>query len=75
MYTELEKIVEWLNLNKLSLNPDETNYIFFRSTNKQITDKMLYVNNIPLTQSETTKFLGVIIHQLNGIYLKETIYM
>ena len=31
MNSELEKIVEWFNINKLSLNPDKTNYILFRS--------------------------------------------
>jgi len=31
MNTELDKIVDWFNINKLSLNPDKTDYIFFRS--------------------------------------------
>src|SRR6218665_2431776 len=31
MHSELEKIVEWFNINKLSLNPDKTNYTLFRS--------------------------------------------
>src|SRR6218665_1367829 len=31
MNSKLEKNVEWLNINKLSLNPDKTNYILFRS--------------------------------------------
>jgi len=31
MNSELEKNVEWFNINKLSLNPDKTNYILFRS--------------------------------------------
>src|SRR6218665_3990901 len=36
MNSELEKIVEWFNINKLSLNPEKSNYIFlFRSPKKQ----------------------------------------
>ena len=31
MNFELCKIVEWFNINKLSLNSDKTNYILFRS--------------------------------------------
>src|SRR6218665_180172 len=31
MNTELVKIVDWFNSNKLSLNPYKTNYILFRS--------------------------------------------
>jgi len=34
MNTELEKIVDWFNINKLSLNPDKTNYILIRSPRK-----------------------------------------
>jgi len=35
MNSELEKIVEWFNINKLSLNPDKTNYVLFRSPKKE----------------------------------------
>lgn len=28
---ELRKIVEWFNINKLSLNPNNSNYILFRT--------------------------------------------
>src|SRR6218665_2274397 len=31
MNSELFKIVEWFNINKLSLNSDKTNYILFRT--------------------------------------------
>src|SRR6218665_946291 len=63
MNTELEKIVDWFNINKLSLNPDKTNYILFRSPRKKINDINLYLNKIPITQSHTSTFLGVIIDQ------------
>jgi len=35
MNTELEKIVDWFNINKLSLNSDKTNYMLFRSPRKK----------------------------------------
>src|SRR6218665_1512586 len=63
MNTELEKIVDWFNINKLFLNPDKTNYILFRSPRKKINDINLYLNKIPITRSHTSKFLGVIIDQ------------
>src|SRR6218665_1221630 len=63
MNTELEKIVDWFNINKLSLNHDKTNYILFRSPREKINDINLYLNKIPITRSHTSKFLGVIIDQ------------
>src|SRR6218665_1748296 len=50
--SELEQIIQWLSINKLSLNPDKTNYILFRSS-KKTNDITLYVNiyNIPIPQS------------------------
>jgi len=63
MNTELEKIVDWFNINKLSLNPDKTNYILFQSPRKKTNDINLYLNEIPITRSHTSKFLGVIIDQ------------
>ena len=39
--TELDKNVDWFNINKLFLNPDKTNYILFRSTRTKINDKSL----------------------------------
>src|SRR6218665_2527213 len=63
MNSELCKIVEWFNINKLSLNSDKTNYILFRTPRKKIIVKNLYVNDTPLIQTRATKFLGVIIDQ------------
>jgi hypothetical protein len=33
---EANKVAEWLNVNKLSLNIKKTKYIIFRSTNKKL---------------------------------------
>src|SRR6218665_2031723 len=63
MNSELCKIVQWFNINKLSLNSDKTNYILFRTPRTKIIVKNLYVNDTPLIQTQATKFLGVIIDQ------------
>src|SRR6218665_1382590 len=62
MNAELIKISEWFNTNKLSLNSDKTNYIVFCSTHKRMTsNNALYINNTPLVQAHSYKFLGVLI--------------
>ena len=60
--TELEKIVKWLNANKLSLNIDKNHYMLFRNKGKVIKETcQVYMNWQEISEVETTKFLGVII--------------
>ena len=60
--TELEKIVKWLNANKLSLNIDKTHYMLFRNKGKVVKETCkVYMNRQEISEVETTKFLGVII--------------
>ena len=42
MNTELSKIADWFNTNKLSLNSTKTNYILFRSARKIAIGKSIY---------------------------------
>ena len=72
---ELQKIVEWLKCNKLSLNFDKTHYIFFRSIRKcPVKIKHLKIDNEILMHVKDTKFLGVIIDEhLNWASHIETI--
>ena len=35
MQTEINKVAEWLNVNKLSINTNKTKFILFRSSNKK----------------------------------------
>ena len=43
--TELEKIVKWLNANKLSLNIDKTHYMLFRNNGKVVKETCkVYMN-------------------------------
>ena len=59
---ELSKLYLWLNVNRLSLNIDKTNFIIFHPFNKpskkQVTIK---INKKALNEKECIKYLGVII--------------
>ena len=60
--TELQKIVIWLNANKLSLNVKKTNFIIFSFSNKRIlSTNDIVIDNQPVSRVSYTKFSGVII--------------
>jgi len=65
VYKELSKIADWFCANKLTLNLDKTNFILFRSHRKAPPgDNLdLLINNTPIEQVESAKFLGVHIDQ------------
>ena len=57
-----EMVVAWLNANKLTLNMKKTHFIVFKAAKKHISlSKSILINNHPITQVTTTKFLGIII--------------
>jgi hypothetical protein len=58
----MNKIVEWLNANKLSINPCKTKSIIFKSKNKSLNQEItLKINNNIIKQASYVKFLGVLI--------------
>ena len=62
MNTELQKLVEWVRVNKLSLNIAKTHYMIFTTKGKNITvNNNVCINNVSLEKVESTKFLGVVI--------------
>ena len=64
MNEEMVKVVDWLQLNRLSLNLDKTHFILFRRKRvKTSLSEDLIINNIEIGVTERTKFLGVIIDQ------------
>ena len=64
MNIELLKVVDWLKINKLSLNIKKTHFIIFRRRKEKIVlSKSLKINNVDVDMTEYTKFLGVIIDQ------------
>ena len=64
MNEEMVKVVDWLQLNRLSLNLNKTHFILFRRKRvKTSLSEDLIINNIKIGMTERTKFLGVIIDQ------------
>ena len=62
MNIELNKLVAWLNANKLSLNIDKTQYMIFRTSNRKlIKPTKLEINDNAIKQVSSTTFLGVTI--------------
>ena len=63
--TELQKLNAWLNLNKLSLNLQKTNYIIF-SINDSDSTIQININGSNIEKVNSTKYHGVYIdHHLN----------
>ena len=61
---EINKVTEWLNVNKLSLNITKTKFILFRSINKKPKHNVkITINDIKIDQVKSTNFLGVIIDE------------
>ena len=64
MQTEFNKVSEWLNVNKLSLNIKKNKFILFRSSNKKPKhDIKLSINDGDIKQVKNTNFLGIIIDE------------
>ena len=63
---ELSNISEWMRLNKLSANPQKTEYMFIghpNRTNKITEQEKLKLNGSEIKRVKKTKSLGVIIDQ------------
>ena len=58
---ELSKLYLWLNVNHLSLNIDNTNFIIFHPFNKPSKKVTIKINKKALNEKECIKYLGVII--------------
>ena len=57
--TELSKVVEWLNINKLSLNKTNSKYMIFHVPSKCIQPLSLKIDNIHIGKVEEFNFLGL----------------
>lgn len=62
---ELSNIAEWFKLNKLVVNISKTNCIYFHPKRKKTPNNILDIkmDNINITQTSSTKFLGIIVDQ------------
>lgn len=66
MNIELEKLLHWINTNKLSLNVKKTHFMVFGHRKYKIENEKVIINKCTVDQVTTTRFLGVIIdEQLN----------
>jgi hypothetical protein len=63
LQTEMNKIAEGLNLNKLSINTTKTKLVLFRSPNKKKNEMKLFINNQHIIQLKNTTFLGVVLDE------------
>lgn len=64
MQNEINKIIQWLNVNKLSINSTKTKFIIFKSKNKRLEEQItLKVNNEIIDKVYHAKFLGVTIDE------------
>ena len=64
MQIEMDKITNWHNVNKLSVNTAKTKLILFRSTNKRQKQNItISMNNENLKQVKSTTFLGIVIDE------------
>ena len=62
MNNEMKKIIDWLNINELSLNLKKTHFIIFRKRRGNIhIDNDFVVDNEKISMSNHTKFLGVMV--------------
>src|SRR5688572_1039268 len=63
--SELCKVADWFQLNKLTLNLDKTNFILFRAYKKSlpISYSNLCIMGTPITQVQSSRFLGVYVDQ------------
>ena len=62
MNLEITNVVDWLRVNKLSLNLKKTHFIVFRKTNAKVhIREKLIIDNVNIEMKSSTKFLGVII--------------
>ena len=64
MNTEITKVIEWLRINKLSLNLKKKTFMVFRKSLRKIELKEdVIIDNLKIDFVTQTKFLGVILDQ------------
>ena len=57
--SELNKISEWLKINKLSLNVKKTKFMIFHTLNKNVSIPDIHINNTPIACVNNFNFLGL----------------
>ena len=66
---ELKKVKMWLDVNKLSLNIDKTNFIIFKSPQHSSPETIcIKIGKFPIKQTYYVNFLGVLDENLSWKY-------
>ena len=64
MNAEIVKVVDWLKINKLSLNLKKTHFIIFKKSRQKIhLENELLIHDIKIEMKSHTKFLGVLVDE------------
>ena len=58
---ELQKLYEWLCLNRLSLNISKTNFVIFHAINKPNNNVTILINKQAIHEVKYVKYLGILI--------------
>ena len=61
--TELNKLVNWLEINRLVLNIKKTNVMIYSNKNINVDYVSIKIKNIPIQRVSHVKFLCVTIHE------------
>ena len=64
--SELIKVCDWLDVNKLSLNAGKTKFLMFRKKNKPLNENdipKLYIRGTPIARQTEFDFLGILISE------------
>ena len=74
--SELIKVEQWLNANKLSLNYSKTKYLLIKpfAKNSHTDEFSVSIRGIQLENCHLAKYLGVIIGRARPIYRSADIY-
>ena len=60
---EIDKMADWLNVNKLSINTTKTKFMLFRSSKTKHKHNITITINNNIKQVKNTTFLGIIIDE------------
>ena len=58
--SELQKVEDWMNQNKLNLNVSKTNFVLFNRSKQPVSISLQY-NNTNLERTDVIRYLGVLI--------------
>ena len=61
IYVEICKVIEWVKINKLSLNKNKSKYMTFHMPKKHVQNLTLKIDGVNIEKVEEFNFLGLTI--------------